>query len=91
MDQQFNENDLFFEIIFIHQRLAITISPLQNVFTQLNDLTTNETPRTLNIDDIMSIDSSDFKTLNLSFNIQQRIKTIKRLLCVSPKLGRALV
>ncbi|CAF1355135.1 unnamed protein product [Rotaria magnacalcarata] len=38
----------------------------------------------------MSMDTSDFTKLKLSLNIQQRIKTIKPLLCVSSKLGQAL-
>ncbi|CAF3945616.1 unnamed protein product, partial [Adineta steineri] len=62
---------------------------LLKLFPLINDLTTNEITRQFNIDEIMSMDTSDFTKLKLSFNIQQRIKTIKPLLCVSSKLGRA--
>ncbi|CAF4114676.1 unnamed protein product, partial [Rotaria magnacalcarata] len=91
MDQQFNKNDLL-QLFPMINDLTNTISPLQNVSTQLNDLTTNEMTRTFDIDEIMSMDTSDFTKLKLkvSLNIQQRIKTIKPLLCVSSKLGRAL-
>ncbi|CAF4617801.1 unnamed protein product [Rotaria sp. Silwood1] len=91
IDQQFNKNDLL-KLFPLINDLTNTISPLQNVSTQLNDLTTNEITRTFDIDEIMSMDTSDFTKLKLklSFNIQQRIKTIKPLLCVSSKLGRAL-
>ena len=91
IDQQFNKNDLL-KLFPIINDLTNQISPLHNVSTQLNDLTTNEITRTFDIDEIMSMDTSDFTKLKLklSFNIQQRIKTIKPLLCVSSKLGRAL-
>lgn len=91
IDQQFNKNDLL-KLFPLINDLTNTISPLHNVSTQLNDLTTNEITRTFDIDEIMSMDTSDFTKLKskLSFNIQQRIKTIKPLLCVSSKLGRAL-
>ena len=91
IDQQFNKNDLL-KLFPIINDLTNSISPLQNVSTQLNDLTTNDVTRTFDIDEIMSMDTSDFTKLKLklSFNIQQRIKTIKPLLCVSSKLGRAL-
>lgn len=91
IDQQFNKNDLL-KLFPLINDLTNSISPLQNVSTQLNDLTTNEISRTFDIDEIISMDTSDFTKLKLklSFNIQQRIKTIKPLLCVSSKLGRAL-
>lgn len=91
IDQQFNKNDLL-KLFPLINDLTNSISPLQNVSTQLSDLTTNEITRTFDIDEIMSMDTSDFTKLKLklSFNIQQRIKTIKPLLCVSSKLGRAL-
>jgi hypothetical protein len=91
MDQQFNKNYLLKSFPLIND-LINTISPLKNVSTQLNNLTTNETARTFDIDDIMSMNTSDFTKLKLksSFNIQQRIKTIKPLFYVSSKLGRAL-
>ena len=63
---------------------------LLKLFPIINDLTTNEITRTFDIDEIMSMDTSDFTKLKLSLNIQQRIKTIKPLLCVSSKLGQAL-
>ena len=89
--QQFNKNDLL-KLFPLINELNNTISPLHNVSTQLNDLTTNEVTRTFDIDEIMSMDTSDFTKLKLklSSNIQQRIKTIKPLLCVTSKLGRAL-
>lgn len=72
--------------------LITTISSLQNLSTQLNDLIPNETTHTFDIDDIMCIDTSDFTNLKLklSYSIQQCIKTIAALLCVSSKIGRAL-
>ena len=75
MDQQFNKNDLL-KLFPLINDLTNTISPLHNVSTQLNDLTTNEITRTFDIDEIMSMDTSDFTKLKLklSFNIQQRIK-----------------
>ncbi|CAF1298860.1 unnamed protein product [Adineta ricciae] len=91
IDQQFNKNDLL-KLFPLINDLTNTISPLHNVSNQLNDLTTNETARTFDVDEIISMDTSDFTKLKLklSSNIQQRIKTIKPLLCVSSKLGRAL-
>ena len=91
IDQEFHKNDLL-KLFPLINDLTNTISPLHNVSNQLNDLTTNEMTRQFDIDEIMSMDTSDFTKLKLklSFNIQQRIKTIKPLLCVSSKLGRAL-
>ena len=88
-DQEFNKNDLL-KVFPLINDLTNQISPLQNVSSQLNDLTTNEMSRAFDIDEIMSMDTNDLTKLKLSFNIQQRIKTIKPLLCVSSKLGKAL-
>ncbi|CAF5226850.1 unnamed protein product, partial [Rotaria magnacalcarata] len=46
---------------------------LLKLFPVINDLTTNEITRTFDIDEIMSMDTSDFTKLKLSLNIQQRI------------------
>lgn len=91
IDQEFHKNDLL-KLFPLINDLTNTISPLHNVSSQLNDLTTNEMTRQFDIDEIMSMDTSDFTKLKLklSSNIQQRIKIIKPLLCVSSKLGRAL-
>ena len=88
-DQEFNKNDLL-KVFPLINDITNQISPLQNVSSQLNDLTTNEMSRAFDIDEIMSMDTNDLTKLKLSFNIQQRIKTIKPLLCVSSKLGKAL-